>query len=75
MELKEPLNNKTLQVVEGLVISPFVNVARSLYILWCVWGPPFIYPHLNFEFQYLTQESVPALLSIPPFRLEAASFR
>ena len=54
VKLKEPLNNKTLQMVEGLVVSPFVNVARGLYVLWCVWRPPFVYPHLNFKFQYLT---------------------
>ena len=54
VKLKQPLNDKTLQVVEGLVVSPFVDIARSLDILWCVRRPPFVYPHLNLEFQYLT---------------------
>ena len=54
VKLKQPLNDKMLQVVEGLVVSPFVDIARSLNILWCVWRPPFVYPHLNLEFQYLT---------------------
>ena len=54
LKITMSMTDKTLQVVEGLVVSPFVDIARSLDILWCVRRPPFVYPHLNLEFQYLT---------------------
>jgi hypothetical protein len=50
VKLEEPLDNEALQVVKCPMISSFVNVAGSFYILWRVLCPPFSYPHLNFKF-------------------------
>ena len=71
VELKEPLDDKALQVVESLMVLSFTDIASSLHVLWCVWCPPFSYPHLDFELQYLVEELVLAFPCISSFGLQA----
>lgn len=68
MEFEEPLDDKALEMVESPMIPPLMDVAGGLYILRCVQGPPFGYPHLNFKFQHLAKELVLAFPCMPPFR-------
>ena len=53
MKLKEPLDNKLLQAIKGLMVLLFVNVPGGLHVLMCVWCPLFDYANLNLKFKDL----------------------